>query len=261
MPLSLTSTPAVSIKQENKVWTSTGMLVHYLESFTDSLVVTDEKDKPIGLVGGVEIIKGIFENPSSEFFDNKHIKDIMDTELIQVTPETKLVELLEKWKKTRRAYALIPNQYHGYSAISARKLLEIGINCNTKITVTDLPKKNLVTFTYDDTMGEIIHSMFENKTRKLLFKDSTAFISDRIIIQNIAQDMNYLRNTNNFLDRKIEKSFKLADAKIIPENLNISDLSKLMFGMLHPYTMTKDQVYSPWDICMALLSEDISFNF
>ena len=48
LPLSLYSTPAVSIRQENKMWTATAMLVHYLESFTDSLVVTDQEEKPIG---------------------------------------------------------------------------------------------------------------------------------------------------------------------------------------------------------------------
>jgi hypothetical protein len=58
---------------------------------------------------------------------------------------------------------------------------------------------------------------------------------------------------------KFEEPFKLADIKIVSEDLNLADLSKLMFGMLHPYVMTKDQVYTPWDVCMALLSDDVEY--
>lgn len=259
LPLSIFSTPAVSIQQENKVWVAAGMLVHYLESFTDSLVVTNKEYKPIGVMGGIEIIKQVFENPSSDLFE-KSVGDIMDEELFQISPETKLVELIEKWKQTRRAFCILPNHYYGYSAISARKLLEIGAYCKTDLTVADLPKKKIVTFKHDDTMGKIINLMLENKTRKLVFKNTAGFISDRIIIQTIAQDLNYLRGVENFLDHKFEVPFKLADIKSIPQDLNLTDLSKLMFGMMHPYVMSKDQVYSPWDVCMALLSENMEYK-
>lgn len=258
LPLSIASTPAVSIRKENKVWVAAGMLVHYLESFTDSLVVTDEKEQPIGVLGGFEIIRNVFENPTSDLFDEKTVEDIMDEELVRVSTDTSLGELLERWQKTRRAFCVLPNHYGGYSAISARKLLEVGVYCKTDLTVSDLPWKETISFLYDDTIGQIINSMMNNRTRKLVFKNSPSFISDRIIIQIIAQELNYLRDTESFLDRKFEEPFKLADIKKIPENTNISDLSKLMFGMMHPYTMTKDQVYSPWDVCMVLLSDDIS---
>lgn len=259
LPLSLTSTPAVSIRKENKVWVAAAMLVHYLESFTDSLVVTDEKEQPIGVLGGFEIIKNVFENPTSEFFDEKTVGDIMDEELIRASSETSLRELLEKWQKTRRAFCILPNQLGGYSAISARKLLEVGANCKTNITISDLPWKETISFEYDDTIGQIINLMMNNKTRKLIVHNSSGFISDRTIIQTIAQELDYLRNTENFLDLKIEEHFKLAYAKSVPEDMNLTDLSKLMFGMVHPYAMTKEQVYTPWDVCIALLSDDVNY--
>jgi len=261
-PLSLLSTPAVSIRKENKMWTATAMLAHYLESFTDSLVVTDQEETPIGVIGGAEIIKNIFETPTSDFFDKKTVEEIFDKELIQVNSETKLKDLIEKWEITRRAFCVIPNQYYGYSAISSRKLLEIGTNCKTDIRVGDLPKKNhIATFNFDDTIGKIINMMFENKTRKILLKNSQSFISDRIIIQTVAQNLDYLRGIENFLDMKFEKPFQLPDAKIVSEDLNFADLSKLMFGMMHPFVITKEhQVYSPWDVCQTLLSKDIEYQ-
>ena len=262
LPLSLYSTPAVSIRKENKLWTATAMLAHYLESFTDSLVVTDLEEKPIGLIGGFEIIQNIFENPSSNFFDEKIVEDIFDKELIQVNPETKLKNLIEKWMITRRAFCIIPNQYFGYSAISSRKLLEIGANCKTDIRVRDLPKKrNIATFDFDDTVGKIINQMFENRTRKILLKGAQSFVSDRIIVQTVAQNLDYLRGIENFLSMKLGKSFQLSDAKSVSEDLNFAELSKQMFSMMHPFVITKDhQVYSPWDISQMLLSEDIEYQ-
>ncbi len=156
LPLSLSSTPAVSIRKENKMGIAACMLMHYLESFTDSLVVTEKDEKPIGVIGGKEVIANIFENPSSDFFDKITVEQVIDKNLIIISEKIKLVELLEKWKQTRRAFSIIPNNLGGYSAISGRKLLEICANCITDVTILELPKKEIITFNRNDTMKDII---------------------------------------------------------------------------------------------------------
>lgn len=258
LPLSFTSTPAVSIRKENKVWVATSMLVHYLESFTDSLVVTEENEKPVGVIGGREIIENVFKNPSSEFFDNTTVEQITDKNLVILSDKTSFGDLLETWKKTRRAFSIIPNNLGGYSAISARKILEIGTNCVTDITISELPKKEIVTFEQDSTIREIISLMLEKNTRKLILKNTNNFISDRLLIQSIAQEFDFFRNVK-FLENKVEKSFKLEEIKKISKNVNLAELSKTMYTMVHPYVIYQDQVVTPWDICMALQSDRIEF--
>ena len=98
--------------------------------------------------------------------------------------------------------------------------------------------------------------MFENKTRKLVLENTSFFISDRIITEKIARELNYLHGINNFLDMKAD-IFKLESIKIISENLEIPEACKIMSDMSHPYVMTKDQVISPWDIAMILGSVDL----
>lgn len=260
LPLSLESTPAVSIRRENKIWVAAGMLIHYLESFTDSLVVTDDKSKPLGIVGGKEILENILKNPSSTLFDDTIVEDIMDKNVDIISKQITLKDLLQRWIQTRRAFSILPNQFKGYSVISARKLLEIGANCKTEMTVSELPKKKVATFMHDDTLKDIINSMFENKTRRLVFKNTSNFISDRIIIEYIVRELNYLRNIDYFLDLKFEEPFRLAESKVISDDMKISELSKIMFGMLHPFVIYQDQVISPWDLCMALLSDKIEYQ-
>lgn len=252
LPLSLTSTPCVSIQKENKVWNGAVMLIHYLESFTDSLVVTN-KNEPIGIVGGKDIIEGILKNPSSDFFDKKTIQEIMDTNLVQISEQTTLGELLNRWKKSRRAFSMIPNQYGGYSAVSARRILEIGINCKTEMTISELPKKVVISFKKEDSVRTVINLMLEHKTRKLILEDSTKFISDRMIVEKIARDLDYLRNTDNFLELPAS-AFSLEDAKVQTENIQAQKVYEILFGMLHPYIIFKDQVISPWDLCLNLES-------
>ena len=63
--------------------------MHYLESFTDSLVVTEEDEKPIGIIGGKEVIVNIFENPSSDFFDKTTVEQVMDKNLIILSEKIK----------------------------------------------------------------------------------------------------------------------------------------------------------------------------
>ena len=149
------------------------------------------------------------------------------------------------------------NTYGGYSAISARKILEIGAKSKTDVKISELPQKKLITFDHDATIGHIINSMMEHKTRKIMQSDLRYFISDRIIIQTIARDLDYLRGVENFLDMKITNTFQLEKIKEIKKELTISELANMMFGMMHPYVLYNEQVYTPWDICLGLLTDGI----
>ena len=258
LPLSFNSTPAVSIRKENKMWVATSMLIHTLESFTDSLVVTEGDEKPIGVIGGREVIENIFKNPTSSFFDDTTVEQIVDRNLVILSNDTTLKELLDKWKNTRRAFSIIPNNHGGYSAISARKILEIGANCVTDITISELPKKEVVTFEQDSTIKEIMNLMLQKNSRKILLKDSNYFISDRLLIQSIAQDFDFFRNVK-FLERHVKDSFRLEEARKVSKDLNLTEISKIMYSMPHPCMIFQNQVITPWDICLALESERVEF--
>ena len=234
------------------------MLIHALESFTDSLVVTEGDETPIGVIGGKEIIENIFKNPSSSFFDDTTVEQILDKKLVILSEKTTLKELLDSWKQTRRAFSIIPNNHGGYSAISARKILEIGASCVTDLTISELPKKEMITFEENSSIKEIVSLMLQKNSRKILLKDSNYFISDRLLIQSIAQDFEFFRNVK-FLERHVKESFRLEEAKRISKDMNLSEISKIMYSMLHPCMIYHDQVITPWDVCLALESERIEF--
>lgn len=250
------STPCVSIQQSGTVANAASMLIYHLESFTDSLVVVDERVRPIGMLGGKEIIERVLQNPSSTLFDETSVEQIMNKNLKIVTEETRLKDLLEYWMQTRRAFALIENKIFCYSVLSARKLLEIVLECKTGMCISDLPTKDVVRFRKNDTIAEMISLMLKHNTRKLLFENSPRFVSDRQLIQMIAKDMNYLRGMDNFLDLSIEPN-NLDKAKVISQNLKISEVAKIMNDMPHPYILFEDQVITPWDLCMSLLSDKL----
>ncbi|MEE8180759.1 MAG: CBS domain-containing protein, partial [Nitrosopumilaceae archaeon] len=119
---SLTSTPCVNVRKTAKVRVVTGMLVQYLETFTDSVVVRDGT-KPIGFIGGKEIIRGVYKNPSSDFFEMKQVGDITDNRLIVVTADTNVNKLISLWKEVGRAFSIIDMGNDDYSVISVKKLL------------------------------------------------------------------------------------------------------------------------------------------
>ncbi len=137
---SLTSSLCVNIEKATKTWVATGMLVQQLESFTDAVLIRQD-DKPIGIVGGKDILEKLIENPTSELFDNTNVEDIMEKRILFVSNETTLKELINYWKDTRRAFAVVPNEFSDYSAISAKKILEIGMKCKTKISISEVPQK------------------------------------------------------------------------------------------------------------------------
>jgi len=246
---SLTSIPCVNVRKTAKVRVVTGMLVQYLETFTDSVVVRDGT-KPIGVIGGKEIIRGVYKNPSSDFFEMKQVEEIMDKRLNVVTADTNINKLISLWKEVGRAFSVIDMGNDDYSVISVKKLLEIGINNNPEFHISEIPKKKIITFGKDATFGDVMKLMLENKTRKILLESTNQFINDRIIIETI-EKFDYLLGNDNFLDIPVSV-VSLEDAKVISEDLSLSDISKIMYEMPQPLIIHEDQVISPWDICLAL---------
>jgi predicted transcriptional regulator len=246
---SLTSTPCVNVRKNAKVRVVAGMLVQYLETFTDSVVVRDGT-KPIGVIGGKEIIQGVYKNPSSDFFEMKQVEDITDSRLNVITPDTSIKELISLWKEVGRAFAIIDMGNDDYSVISVKKLLEIAINSNFEFHISEIPKKKIITFDKDATFGNVMKLMLENKCRKILLEGTNQFINDRIIIETI-EKFDFLLGNDNFLDIPVSV-VALENAKVISEDLSISDVSKIMYDMSQPLVIHEDRVISPWDVCMVL---------
>jgi predicted transcriptional regulator len=256
LPDSLLSSPVVSVGINDPVAEATNLLSHNLETFTDSLVVVQD-DKPVGLVGGADVLEGLLLNPNAVFFEKTKIKEIMNKNLIIVDKDATLGELLNQWLKTNRAFAIIPNQYSSYSAISARKLLEIGMSCKTKLEIKDISKKKIFTFRRNQTVNEAISTMFKNRTRKLILEGTSQFISDRIIIQKISQDLNCLHGVDDFLEMKCSE-FRLDKAKEASGKILLEEASKMLYEMQSPYLLYGEGVLTPWDIIQSLGLESLT---
>lgn len=256
LPETLSYSLCIHIEKGKEVWVVAGMLAQYLESLTDSVLVLNE-GKPVGVIGGREIMENLLKNPSSSLFYGTKVEDIMETNPLLVTEDTKYIELMKQMQQRGRAYAVIANEWGHYSAISAKKILEIGMNCKTNLSISDLPKKPAVTFKMEDTMDSIIKSMFENKTRKILLENSNKYINDRIIIETITEKMSHLKEMDYFLNIPA-KIIELEEARVIFDDLKINEISAMMFDMEHPYVIYKDWIVTPWDICTILLSEEIT---
>src|SRR3970040_2028448 len=235
LPYTLTYSLCIHIDKGTEVWVVAGMLVQYLESATDSVMVRDG-EKQVGTLG---------------------VEDIMEPNPVTVTEDTKYKDLMKYWKERGRAYAVMANEWGFYSAISSKKILEIGMRGKTNLSIMDLPKKIPITFKKDDTLGAIIDSMFKNKTRKILLENSNKYLNDRIIIETITEKMKYLKDTDDFLNMPA-RIIELEEARVIFDDLQINEVSAMMYDMEHPYVIYKDWIVTPWDICNVLLSKEIT---
>lgn len=257
---SLTDIPCVYLNKEREVYIATEMCVQYLESLVDSIVIRDDDHKPIGLIGGYDLLKHIRANPTRNSQYETKVKEIMYKNLLIVEKGTTFQNLMEKWSASRRAFAIIPNAFQGYSPISARKMLEVGIKCKTHITISSMPKKKIITFQPDDSLSKIVDLMFEHNTRKLLLEYSNQFISDRLILKEITKLLKFHPNVDNLLDSPINQ-VELDDMTVILEDLNLNQLCTKMYEMDHPYVVYKDISVTPLDICNVLMSEKIAESY
>ncbi len=259
-PDSLTDTPCVYLNKEREVYIATEMCVQYLESSVDSIVIRDDANNPIGLVGGYDLLNHIRANPTRDSQYATKVQEIMSKNLLIVEKEITYNDLMEKWKASRRAFAIIQNSFQGYSPISARKMLEIGIKCKTSTCISSMPKKKMITFQPDDSLRVIVESMFEHDTRKLLLEYSNQFISDRLILKEISKILKFNPDVDNFLDIPV-KQIELDNVTIIKEDLNLNQICSKMYEMDHPYVVYKDISVTPWDICNILMNERIAESY
>jgi predicted transcriptional regulator len=250
---SLTDTPCVYLNEEREVWVATEMCVQYLESTVDSIVIRNDELTPVGIVGGYDLLNHIRKNPTRDFQYENKVKEIMFKELPIVEKETRFEDLMKKWKESRRAFAITPNSFRGYSPISARKMLDVGIKSQSKISISSMPKNDIVTFGLDDSLGKIIDLMFEHNTRKLLLEYSNQFISDRIVLEEISKTLKFHPDVENLLDIPVSQ-IQLQEVTVLKEDLNLNQICLMLYKMDHPYVIYKDIPISPWDICLALLS-------
>lgn len=257
LPYSLYATPTIGISKQAKVWSASLMLRFFLESFTDQLVVM-ENNKPCGLVGGYDIIQNILKTPTNNFFESVPIERIMTNEFLVINEKQKVSDLIQKWHQSRRAFSIISKDSH-FFAVSIRSLLDTYPFLNTSLTINDIPKKKTIYFTKDQSVKEILNLMLENKTRRLILKDSEFYVSDRLIIETICADLNFLSKIDNFLDMNCAV-FKLEKIKKIPEHTSIPQLFEIMHYAGHPYVMCGDQVFSPFDAVMILERDDVLSN-
>ena len=134
------------------------MCAQYLESVVDSIIVRDKGFKPIGIVGGYELLGHIRKNPTRDFQYRTKVGEIMFKEVPQVEKKTKLADLVEMWKKSRRAFAIILNEFGDCSTVSVRKMIKLGARFKSDILISSMQKKEIVTFRLDDSLGKILDS-------------------------------------------------------------------------------------------------------
>jgi len=256
-PENLTDTVCINIDTGRQVWVATLMCAEYLDSFIDSIVVRDNDFKPVGIVGGFELLNHIRKNPTRDFQYRTRVEEIMFKELPQIEKKTRFIDLMQIWKSSRRAFAILLNEFGDCSTISARKLLEVGAKCKTDISVSSMPRKKIVTFRRNASLGEILDLMYENKTRKLLLEDSNEFISDRLILGEISKMLRFQTDIDYFLEIPATQ-FNLENAEEITEELKFNQICSTMKRMDHPFVVYKDTVFTPWDVCLTLLSENLT---
>lgn len=249
LPHLLVYSSMATIESKEKMWIAASMLARFLETFTNNLVVM-ENDIPVGMLGGQEVIKEFSKNPQHSFFSDLTVQNVMNRNLYVASPTTKVNDLLRKMQHVQRDFALVQNEDGEYSTVSARRLLEAGVLCNTHMRVSDMPLRLIPTFNRDDTIGTIIDQMIQNETEVLVLENTPQFVNPQIIFEKIIE-LNYLEDVNNFLDLK-STTLNLKNGKIISENTMIPDMCKIMLSMKHSFVMTLNNVLTPWDLIMAL---------
>lgn len=245
-----------TIESDEKMWVTTSMLARFLESFTDDLIIL-RNGKIIGTIGWREILKPLINNPTSSFFFDTTTVEHTNRDIFVVFPDTKMRKFLPDIYKRQRESAILQTRDNSFSSISSRSILEIGLQLEPNIRVSDLPHGKITNFVREDTVEKIIRTMIRNDSSVLILENTSSFLSAQIIFERIVNDFKYLKQMDNFLDLPIS-DFKLKNAKMISSNTTIVEMCKIMLNMRHPFVMTLEQFLTPKDVLWALTNYSTS---
>src|SRR5574337_636648 len=87
----------INLNKGREVWVDTLMCTQYVESFVDSIIIRDDDFKPIGIVGGYDILDHLRKNPTRDFQYQTKVGEIMFKDLPQIEKTTKLGDLTKIW--------------------------------------------------------------------------------------------------------------------------------------------------------------------
>jgi len=249
LPQTLVSSPISSIENTDNVWIACSMLSRVSDS-TNNLVVLD-KEFPLGILGGKEILRGLLNNPTPCYFHDILVEEIMNRRFYLDTRNVKLDKILEQMHKTKSEFTILQNSKQSFSAVSIREILEVGALCKSNFEISNLPDKKITSFRRDDTVEDIIKLLVEDNTEILLLENESLFIDSMTIIEKIVGDLKYLKNCNNFLDLNAS-IFKLERPKLVPNNLSLSEICQSLLSMKYPYVMTSNHLFTPRTILEIL---------
>lgn len=245
LPHLLVYSSMATIESKEKVWVATSMLVRFLATHTNNLVAI-ESDVPVGMLGSREVLHGAYSNPTHDFFTEQIVYNIMSKDIEKASPKMRVYDLLKKMNCIGRDFALIQTTDGEFSTISARRLLEVGILCDTRIKVSDMPSKKVVTFQKDDNIGFLIGEMLRNNTDVIILEHTPLFVTPQTIFEKISE-LNYLDGIDDFLDSKVN-TLNLKTGRIISDNITVPEMCKIMLGMKNAFVMTQNNVLTPWDL-------------
>ena len=247
LPHLLVYSSMATIESKEKVWVATSMLVRFLATHTNNLVVM-ESDSPVGMIGSKEVLQGLYSNPTHDFFVEQSVHDVMSDNIEKASPKMRVYDLLKKMND--RDFALIQTTDGEFSTISARRLLEVGILCDTRIKVSDMPSKKVVTFQKEDSIGFLIGEMLRNNTDVVILEHTPLFVTPQTIFEKISE-LNYLDGIEDFLESKVN-TLNLKTGRIISDNITVPEMCKIMLGMKNAFVMTQNNVLTPWDLITTL---------
>jgi hypothetical protein len=247
LPKSIRSVPIRELESDTKLWVATTFLATAMGTFSDGITIM-ENNKRIGYFGSKQLLEYLQKYPISSTLVEKMVKDLPKRDLTYFSTSDTLSDIFNEWKRTRFAYSVIQDNEH-FFAISIRSMLAFVELYDLPNKISEIPKKDIITYNNDDTIKTIFDKMFQYKCRRLVHEHTLDVLSDRIIIDDICGEFDYLKNIPDFLQIKA-KSFNAKKTKEITQNSKITDVAHEMLREEHPIMISERQIISPWDVVL-----------
>ncbi len=237
-----------SLEYNTPIWLAASFLALTLGTFSDGITVM-KNNKIMGYFGSKALLEFVMQNPTSLALKENLVEDLpTESDLPIFSPSNTLRDIFVMWKKSGFAYSVVQDG-DKFSSVSINSMLGFIELYDLPNTISEIPKKTTITYNNDDTVKTVLDKMFKHKVRRLLLEGSAEVLSDRVIVDAVCNEFDFLRNTPDFLSIKA-KSFTPRKAREIAQDFKITGVAHDLLNENHYTTISNGQLISPWDIIL-----------
>lgn len=212
-------------------------------------IVVKEKEKPIGIITGREIISGILSGQFEKTI-KEPVGNHMSTELFSVEEDTTISNFIQRVQKIRRGSGILFKNKIIVGKLNLKNILTAYSIADEDTPISELPLRDTIRIDDNDTIKHTLFTMQRNQIRHIFVGNTDTFLNDRHVLGYIDECIEH--GKFDALEHTVNRCTR-TKAIMVDESETVPLVCQKMVSSNSTCLLTNDgKVLTMWDLVMSI---------